>query len=85
MNSKVCLVTGASRGIGREIAKQLALKDYIVIANYNKSEKEAINLKQELASHGKNIDIYQCDVSERNQVEKMISCIIEKYHRIDIL
>ena len=44
MSQNVAIVTGASRGIGRAIAKSLANKDYIVIANYNKSEKEAIEL-----------------------------------------
>ena len=37
---KVVIVTGASRGIGRNIAKELSIKGYQVIANYNKSEKK---------------------------------------------
>ena len=44
--SKIVLVTGASRGIGREISKLLA-KENIVIANYNKSEEKAKTLKLE--------------------------------------
>ena len=43
----VVLVTGASRGIGRKIAKKMSQKGYKVIANYNKSEEEAQKLKQE--------------------------------------
>ncbi len=46
MEKKIIIVTGASRGIGKEIAKTLAKEGYTVIANYNKSEKEAQKLKK---------------------------------------
>ena len=51
---KVVLITGASRGIGRCIAINLTKKGYTVIANYNKSENEANQLKEEYG-----IDIYK--------------------------
>lgn len=77
----VILVTGASRGIGREIAKSLAEKGNQVIANYNKSEEQAQSLKEE----NKNIDIFKADVSKRNEVKKMVEYIINKYGKIDVL
>lgn len=77
----VILVTGASRGIGREIAQRLAQKGNIVIANYNKSIEDA----QKLQSECKNIDIYRADVSNREDVKKMIKYIIDKYGKIDVL
>ena len=43
---KVVLITGASKGIGRKIAEILAINNYTIIANYNNSEKEAIELKE---------------------------------------
>ena len=46
--NKVAIVTGASIGIGREIAKELAISGIKVVANYNKSEDQAIKLKEEL-------------------------------------
>ena len=56
--NKVAIVTGASRGIGREIAKQLAKSKIQVIANYNQSEKEALQLKEELEILKKAIAIF---------------------------
>lgn len=78
---KIALVTGASRGIGREIALNLAKKGYKVIANYNKSKQQAIELEKE----NENIEIYQADISLREEVQKMIKYIIYKYNKIDIL
>lgn len=77
----VILVTGASRGIGREIARSQALKGNIVIANYKKSEEQARDLEKE----NKNIDIYKADVSKREEVKAMVEYIIKKYGKIDVL
>lgn len=78
---KIILVTGASKGIGKEIAKTLANDENKVIANYNKSGKEALELQKENSK----IDIYKADVSKREQVNKMIQDIILKYGKIDVL
>ena len=82
---KVVIITGASRGIGREIAKTLAKKGMNVIANYNKSEKEAIRLKEELKKEGVFIDIKQADVSKRDEVKELVLYTINKFGRIDVL
>ena len=82
---KIVIVTGASRGIGRQIAKLLAESDYNVIANYNKSEEAAKNLKEELKKENKQIDIFKADVSKRNEVQELIKFALKKYGRIDVL
>lgn len=85
MEGKVILITGASRGIGRAIAKELANDKDIVIANYNKSKESAESLRNELQRENKNIDIYQADVSKREDVKKMVEYVINKYGKIDVL
>lgn len=78
---KIAIVTGASRGIGREIAKVLSNQGIKVIANYNKSEEQAKLLQKE----NPQIDIFKADVSNRLEVKKMVEYTLEKYGKIDIL
>ena len=83
--NKVIIVTGASRGIGKAIAKGLSKKGYQVIANYNKSEEQAINLKEELEKENIKIDIFKADVSKRKEAKELVEYTIKKYGRIDAL
>ena len=77
----VILITGASRGIGREIAITLSKEGHKIIANYNKSEEQA----KELEKQNTNIEIFKADVSKRNEVQNMVQEIIKKYGKIDVL
>lgn len=82
---KVAIITGASRGIGREIAKTLAKKGIKVVANFNKSEDAAIELKEELKKENIDIEIFKADVSKREEVKKLVQFTIEKFKKVDIL
>lgn len=82
---KIAIVTGASRGIGREVAKELAESRITVIANYNKSEEEAKKLQQELEEQNFKLEIFKADVSKREDVKKLVEYTIEKHGKIDIL
>lgn len=85
MEKKIIIITGASRGIGREIAKTLAREGYTIIANYNKSEKEAQKLKKELQEENKEIDIYKANIANEEETQEMIKYVIKKYKKIDVL
>ena len=83
--SKVIVITGASRGIGKNIAYNLAIKGYKIIATYNKSEKEAIMMKEELAQKNIEIEIFKVDVLKKEEIVNLINFVIEKYKKIDVL
>lgn len=82
---KVAIVTGASKGIGREIAKELAQEGIKVVANYNKSYESAKELQEELKNENINIDIFKADVSKKEECKKIVEYTIKKYKKIDIL
>ncbi len=83
--SKVIVITGASRGIGKNMAYNLAINGYQIIANYNVSEKQALELQEELRNQGIEIDIFKANVSKSQEARKLINYAIEKYGRIDVL
>ncbi len=76
---KIAIITGASKGIGREIAKYLAKNGIKIIAGYNKSKEEA----KQLQEYG--IDIIKADITKREEAKKIIQYTLEKYKKIDIL
>ena len=83
--NKVIIVTGGSRGIGASIVRILAKDDNKIILNYNKSEEAAKRIQKELENENIKIDIIKADVSKKADVLAMISYVVEKYHRIDVL
>lgn len=85
LTGKVALVTGASRGLGKAIALQLAKEGAQVIVNYAKSAEKAREVVDAIQSAGGNALTMQSDVSHFEEVEKMIDAIYEKFGRIDIL
>ena len=81
IESKVAIVTGGSRGIGASIVKKLAQNGYIVVLNYNKSEKEA----KEIENKFDNIYSYEADISNYDEVKGLIDFTINKFGKIDLL
>ena len=85
MSTKVALVTGASRGIGRAIAQRLASREFHVVLNYRANEEAANSLAQELREAGHACTPWQADVSERDAVKQMMSGIRRELGRLDVL
>ena len=83
--NKVALVTGASRGIGKAIALELAKNNADLIINYSKDEKGAMEVYEEIKKLGRNIIAAKADVSNFSEVAKMFGIIKEKFGKLDIL
>lgn len=80
MNPNIILISGASRGIGRQIAIDLSQTGYTVIANYNKSEQSAKELQTQF-----NIDTFQADISKGTEIKQLTDYVLKKYGKIDVL
>jgi len=79
------LVTGASRGIGREIARSFAKEGADVAVNFNTSEAEADRIATEMESLGTNTWVYPADCSDLTQVKAMKASVEKHLGKIDIL
>ena len=83
---KTVLITGGSRGIGKETSIEFAKKGYNVVINYVSDEKSALSLKEELEEkYDSDVMLCKCDVSNEENVKDMVSDIINYYGKIDVL
>ena len=81
IENKVAIVTGGSKGIGASIVKKLAQNGYIVVLNYNKSEKEA----KEIENKFDNVYAFKADISNYDEVKALVDFTINKLKKIDLL
>ena len=82
---KTALITGCAKGIGREIALDLARSGYNIIATYNTSLKEINELKNKIENIGVNFNFYKLDLSNEEEINNICKDIIKKYETIDVL
>lgn len=85
LTGKVALVTGAGRGIGKEIALTLAQNGATVIVNYNGSKESAEAVVNEITANGGSAEAVQCNVSDFTASEEFVKEILAKYKKVDIL
>ena len=82
---KIAIVTGASRGIGKAIALELARQGIFVVINYNGSKEKAEETLRTIQNEGGDGVIYQCNVADFEACKTFIEDIVSTYGRIDIL
>lgn len=82
---KIAIVTGASRGIGRGIAIEMAKYGVEVVINYKKDEEGSLKTLDIIKKNGGTACICKCDISSYKQVKEMFQFVISKFGRIDFL
>ena len=82
---KTVFVTGASRGIGKEVALKYAENGYNVIINYASDKTDVESLKKEFEEKNVETIIEKADVTNSNQIEELVKKAIEKFGKIDVL
>ena len=85
LTGKNALVTGASRGIGRAIALELAKRGAFVVVNYNGSEDAANETVAAIKAAGGDAVSVRCNVSDFTACQEMIESLIKEYKHMDIL
>ena len=85
LHGKVALVTGASRGIGRAIAVQLAQVGADIAINYLSNTEAAEATAQLVAQSGRSHTLCQADVTDRDEVKAMMAQVVEELGGLDIL
>lgn len=81
----VAIVTGGAKGIGKAILQTIARMGIKVVLNYRTSEKEAQEVKKTLQEEGIAIEIFQADVSKREEAKRLVEFTRKQYGDISIL
>ena len=83
--NKVALITGATRGIGKEIALELAANGFDIAVNCRSIQDSLEEERKEIEAYGVRCEFVQADVANFEQCEAMVKETIEKFGKIDVL
>lgn len=82
---KVAMITGGSRGIGKEVALKFAQNGYDIVVNYVSDRTDVNALEEEFRAKKVHCLIVKADVSQEKEVENMVQQAIERFTQIDVL
>lgn len=85
LKGKCAIVTGAAKGIGKAIALKLASLGANIVLNYRSSEKEAVEVADEIKELGVEVLTVKADISKLEEVEGLVKAAKEKFGSIDIM
>ena len=85
LQEAVVVVTGASRGLGRAIAEEVARGGAKVVVNYSRSKEPAEEVVSHISENGGEAIAVQADVSDAEQAQSLIDKAMEEYNRVDVL
>lgn len=83
--NKVALITGATRGIGKQIALELANNGFDIAVNYRSMQDGMEEQKKEIEANGVRCEFVKADVSKFEECEEMVKNVIEKFGKVDVL
>jgi enoyl-[acyl-carrier protein] reductase III len=85
MSEKVAVVTGSSRGIGKEIALRLAKEGYHIVVNYARSKEAALQTAREIEALGQKALVVKANVGKVEKIKEMFAQIDDVFGRVDVL
>jgi acetoacetyl-CoA reductase len=85
LEGKVALITGASRGIGRAIALELADRGASIAVNYRSSESAAEEVRYDIRLSGNDCELFQGDISDREHARRLIRDVYDTFHNVEFL
>lgn len=81
----IVLITGASRGIGRELAFKFAQSGFDIALNYHKEKSLASDVEKQISSFGRKVESFKADVSSFDEAKNLVDSVIKKFGGLDVV
>lgn len=83
--SKTALITGSAKGLGKMTALQLAQQGFDVVITYVNSEREAVELRDQIRDIGVRCEAFRADISKSEEIEVLVKQVVDVFGGIDVL